>query len=135
MADEETPPAESELLRSVQSRMARLLAPSIWEYEVANALNLAVCRGRVPDAGAREALAILRGLDVEIADFELVADQAWRIALEHRVTIYDASYVALARTRGCEFCTGDKRLARVAAKEGVARWAGNGGALPPASNA
>jgi predicted nucleic acid-binding protein len=135
MADEETSPAEWALLQSVQSGRCRLLAPSIWDYEVANGLRLAVLRGRLPEAEAPDALTVLRGLEVEIVDFASLAEHAWRIALRRRVTIYDAAYLALARARTCELCTRDNRLAKVAEEEGVAQWAGNGGALPPASNA
>ena len=38
---------EAEVLRAHQERRIGLLAPSVWEYEVANALRSAVRRGRV----------------------------------------------------------------------------------------
>jgi predicted nucleic acid-binding protein len=90
-----------------------LAAPSLLGFELAN-VCLTKCR-RYPDqrpaflAGFQ-----LRGqLDIE----EVAVDHAGvlELALETGLTVYDASYLWLARRLGAELVTLDKELARVQA--------------------
>ncbi|MHB0936135.1 MAG: type II toxin-antitoxin system VapC family toxin [Armatimonadota bacterium] len=42
--------------------------------------------------------------------FSTYLERALEIALASRITVYDASYVALAESLGCQLVTGDSRL-------------------------
>jgi len=85
------------------------VAPELLRYEVGNVL--------VRGAGLDEAAARSgheRFLALEIQTFALGDDEyrdALNLALRHGITVYDASYVALARALGVQFATADRRLA------------------------
>lgn len=98
------------------------LVPSLWRLEVANTLLVAQRRGRI-DADFRKAA---------IADFMMMpvtVDQetdihAWRdtidLADRFALTVYDATYLELARRRGLPLATLDKALRAAAERAHVA---------------
>lgn len=112
------PDERSEMADSILSLHERgeldLIAPTLWHYEVANALSRAVVRGRITQAEGHRSLQMLIGMDLQSADFDALAARAWEISVSRPVSLYDAAYVALAETRGCELYTCDTELARVA---------------------
>lgn len=98
------------------------IAPAIWSLEVANGLRMAIRRGRID----RVDLPRLRGVIADLG-VELVADPAddtfsttLALALEHDLTVYDASYLGLAQRRGLPLATGDARLLMACERAGVA---------------
>lgn len=121
--DDEEAVAEAVALRdaAVDGRV-RLLAPTLWIYELANGLVSAVRRGRLATVTGTRALGHLRAIGVELADPD-PAD-TYREAVAHGISAYDAAYVALARALGAPLVTGDRPLAR--AVRGVeVRWIGD----------
>ena len=90
--------------------------------EVANAIwKHAVLRGAINVANALELYKVLKMLlgDVIIIEpQEKYMDEALRIALENRITLYDALYIAQALSKG-GLLTADDGQARVAEKLGV----------------
>ncbi len=95
--------------------------PALWRLEVANVLEMGVRRGR-HDAAFRDAtladLALLPiGLDPE------TDRHAWgattRLAARHRLTLYDAAYLELARRGGLPLATLDQELRAASLAEGV----------------
>ena len=109
------PPALS-ALNSVRREGAYV--PSLWHYEVRNALLVAQRRGRIPDGGVWEGLNALRRIHVE-TDQETDLDAAMELALAHRLSFYDALYLELARRRRLPLATRDAALARAARAEGL----------------
>ena len=95
--------------------------PALWRLEVANVLEMGVRRGR-HDAAFRDAsLADLALLPVRL---DPETDQhAWgataRLAARHRLTLYDAAYLELARRRELPLATLDRDLRTAAASEGM----------------
>ena len=87
-----------------------LVAPELLHYEVANVL---VRGAQLPAADALEAYERFAALEIETYSLGH-AEYAGAVSLaaEHRVTVYDASYAALAQTLRCPFVTADRRLAR-----------------------
>jgi predicted nucleic acid-binding protein len=95
--------------------------PSLWRLEVANILEMGVRRGR-HDAAFRDAtLADLALLPVNI-DPE-TDRQAWgatlQLAERHRLTLYDAAYLELAKRRSLPLATLDIDLRAAASAEKV----------------
>ncbi len=86
-----------------------IIAPSLLHYEVLNALH---CKKlfMLP-----ELCEISSALDSYSFDLRQLNDEcaktALRIAAENSVSIYDASYAALARIESAPFYTADRRLA------------------------
>lgn len=94
---------------------------SLWRLEVANILEMGVRRGR-HDAAFRDAtLADLALLPVHI-DPE-TDRHAWtatlRLAERHRLTLYDAAYLELAKRRDLPLATVDIDLRAAASVESI----------------
>lgn len=116
---DETTPAIDSVFDTVAQQGA--FVPTLWRLEVANILEMGVRRNR-NDANFRDAT--LSDLDLLpiIADVETDA-QAWRttlqLAIRHRLTLYDAAYLELAKRRGLPLATLDYELRSAAQAESV----------------
>ena len=86
-----------------------LTAPEILPAETSNALRRLELSGRISAAEATLAYGDLQRLDLELFPFAPLAQRIWD--LRHRITIYDAWYVALAEALECPLATLDNRLA------------------------
>jgi predicted nucleic acid-binding protein len=88
-------------------------APQLLAFEVANVLRRLATAGRLVDEVASLAHQDLLRLDLVLWPYLPLAEEAWRA--RGSVSVYDASYVALARLLGAPLLTLDERLARTAA--------------------
>lgn len=86
-----------------------LTAPEILPAETSNALRRLELSGRISVAEATLAYGDLQRLDLELFPFAPLAQRIWD--LRHRITIYDAWYVALAEALECPLATLDNKLA------------------------
>jgi predicted nucleic acid-binding protein len=95
--------------------------PALWRLEIANVLEMGVRKGRC-DAAFRDAVF------ADLALLPIAVDQetdrhAWgstaKLAAKHRLTVYDAAYLELARRRGLPLATLDNELRAAAAAEDV----------------
>jgi predicted nucleic acid-binding protein len=94
--------------------LLRLLAPDLIYAEFGNVLwKKHSFQGLSPeDAGA--ALSAFRRLPLLITPAADLLDEAYRLAVAHRRSVYDALYLALSRREGCRFVTADERLVNAA---------------------
>lgn len=102
------------LLDSLQFRAA--VVPSLWRWEVGNALLMAERRQRIGREAADRFMQLLRQLPIH-ADAEALdraLDETCRLAREHELTTYDAAYLELARRLGLPLATRDEALVRAA---------------------
>ena len=100
---------------------AILWVPSLWWYEIANALLMAERRGRLKEAEPLRLLELYRSLPLE-TDAASGPDALWRfrtLGREHGLTAYDASYLELAARRSLALASLDKTLIMAARKVGV----------------
>lgn len=97
-----------ELLAEHQDGLLTLAAPTHLLLEVANAL----WSHHASAEQIQRALDLLLGLRVHLVppDESLLA-RASALAVEHRITVYDAVFAALAEQLGCELITEDRALA------------------------
>lgn len=86
------------------------LAPHLLDLEVASALRALSRRGEIPEPVARSALRQLASLPITRIPHEPLLARCWE--LRDNLTVYDASYVALAETTGATLLTSDRRIAR-----------------------
>lgn len=118
--DDERTNATDELLDRVVDAGAE--APALWPLEILNALTIAERRGRIRSDQRQRLSGFLRDLPVNV-DGE-TASRAWtdtsRLAVRHRLTIYDASYLELALRLSLPLATLDKDLSAAADAAGVA---------------
>ena len=116
---EETTPAVRQVFEDIAERGA--VVPGLWWLEVANSLTVAVRRTRIDADFRRAALNDLALLD--ITTDQQTASQAWSetlsLADQHRLTVYDAAYLELARRRGLPLATLDQALRDAAAAVGM----------------
>ena len=89
-----------------------VIAPSIFRSEVTNALHQSCRHGHLSRSDAAEALDILLSL-VAIRDPIELYSRALVLAGDMALgSTYDALYVALAESEGCDMWTADQRLVR-----------------------
>jgi predicted nucleic acid-binding protein len=93
---------------------ADLFAPALIRYELAN-----VCLKKIRERPSErtQILAAFGTLDgFGILEMQTVFEQGIEVAENSRLTLYDASYLWLARSMNVELVTLDARLERAAAK-------------------
>lgn len=93
-------------------RQEQVHAPQLLPLEVIQALRRHFPAGGSGDWRAREALEDLEDMKLELHGHEALLPRIWD--LRHRLTAYDAAYLALAESLGCALLTRDRALARVA---------------------
>ena len=92
--------------------------PSLWWYEIRNVLIVNERRGRKTETKSSEFLSFLAGIPIEI-DRSPVGADLLTLARRHRLTVFDAAYLELARRRREPLATLDRKLAAAAAAESV----------------
>ena len=116
--DEQTAATQALLDRVVQYGA---VAPSLWRFEIANVLAMAVRRKRIAPDFREEALRDLALLDIAIDPG--CDGQAWtttiRLADLYALTAYDAAYLELAQRLRLPLATLDSALAKAAQAAGV----------------
>ena len=89
---------------------ATLIAPELLDVEVASVLRRAEMSGALDEERAAEALEDLSTWGVRRVSHRLLLREAWRY--RHRVTAYDAVYLAAARLFDATVLTTDGPLSR-----------------------
>ncbi len=114
MPDEVRPASMSE------TAAGRMLVPSIWPYEVANALRNGLRRQRVSAQQVAIVCTRLEDLSIEaVGGADIGTRQRFVAAQTHQLTAYDAAYVELALSLRCPLATLDANLADAARRAGV----------------
>lgn len=126
---EPTAPEVSRILRTAAASSTRRLVPPFFWLEVVNVLAR---RYRYPSAALMQALADLDELRLETVEqgrpeLLLVVDLVER----HRLTAYDATYLALAQTADARLLTADRRLAEAAGRRAILLGGGDAIAEEP----
>lgn len=113
------------LLADFLSGKLMLTAPPLFGYEVANALNSAVMRNRISFDDAKNALWDFYQLTIPCVGYPDHLQDSFDLARSCSCSVYDASYLSLARNLGIPFVTGDKRLgSKVEARFRWVHWIG-----------
>ena len=106
----------------------QLIAPAFFEVETDSILRQKVSlRQELTLEQAQRAFASLQGLPIKTIHVPQQRQRAWEIAREFQLpTVYDATYLALAELRQCEFWTADEKLFKqVRDKLTFVQWLGN----------
>ena len=85
-------------------------APHLLDLEVLSALRGMLRRGEISGSAANLARRDLEALPVTRASHKQLLERCWD--LRDNLSVYDASYVALAEILGATLLTADQRLAR-----------------------
>jgi predicted nucleic acid-binding protein len=116
---DETTPAILNVFERVKTEGAWI--PALWRWEVANALQMNVRRGRHGADFRDAALSNLVWFPIRVdAQAE---PEAWLgallIAERHGLTVYDAAYLEIAQRRNLPLATLDGQLRTAAESEGI----------------
>ncbi len=115
--DDEDHPVAALALERIRADEA--IAPSLWWFEVRNTLIVNERRGRLSEA---DTAVFLR----ELSRFGVMFDRTPQetailtFARQHRLTVYDASYIELAQREAIPLATLDNHLRKAAAALGIA---------------
>ena len=110
------------------SEETQLIAPVFFEIETDSILRQkASLRRELTADQAQLAFASLRALPIKTKHSAEQRERAWEIAREFQFpTVYDATYLALAELRRCEFWTADEKLFKASEKQiNFVQWLGN----------
>ncbi len=104
-------------------RKFNAIVPSLWRWEIQNALLVAERRGRVEIEIVNTLLADLDRLPITVTDAPRTALAAAELTLARRydVSAYDAAYLELSLRTGLPLITRDRKLA-VAARDLGLLW-------------
>jgi len=118
--EDESTPFTERVLDALTSG-AEAISPSIWPFEVANALLLAERRNRISVAQVTALLRRIRQLPIAIEPINTdgAFDRIMNAARQQQLTAYDASYLELALRESLPLATLDDKLMRAARSAGV----------------
>ena len=88
----------------------RLVAPELIDLEVASVFRRQLLAGRIESRRAEQAMADLADLPLRRVAHRQLLGRCWQ--LRANLTVYDASYVALAELLDLVLVTGDVRLSK-----------------------
>ena len=101
-------------------RAATVVAPAHWPLEVANMILMAWRRRRITDAQRLSASIVAQTIiATSLVEESPPLGTVITLALDHKLTVYDASYVDIGRRHGCPLLTDDADMKAAAKKLGV----------------
>jgi predicted nucleic acid-binding protein len=115
--DDEDHPDASAAFERMQAEEG--VVPGLWWFEVRNILIVNERRRRIAESDTAAFLLNLSLLRLR-ADQSPDENAVLRLARSHRLSVYDAAYLELARREGLPLATLDGDLRKAAAGEGVA---------------
>ena len=110
LRDEEATSQADALLEDFLAGKLALHTPTLFDYEIANALRVAVTRQRLSEQDAAMALTDFAQYTIVRYDFTGIASLTFHLSGQYQRSAYDSAYLALAQLQGVWFFTGDKRL-------------------------
>ncbi len=126
LADEEYSQPALVLLNKYVSFELEIVAPSLLEYEVLNGLQIAKKRGRIEQDKTIMAVEGFLCLEIEKKDISSFYPRIMHFSEAYNLTVYDASYLAVADEKGIELVTADKNLYNRVKKDlKWIKWLGN----------
>ena len=113
--------AKSDLLLERAANLEPLYVPSLWPWEMMNALAVAVRRQRITQEKAASFLSLLSNFDFRISEPPTIVDmpRLSALAAQHKLTAYDAAYLDLSLRIMLPLATLDGDLTKAALAEGV----------------
>ncbi len=109
LAEPDSPKAR-QLRDDFRNQIHELLAPVVFEVEIAHALTRAERQGRIAVPQAGLFWADIMSTPPQLEPSGPLLPRAIQISSSARIGVYDCLYIALAEREGCPFVTADARL-------------------------
>ena len=90
------------------SDQEQITFPDLLILELANLLRFSRIYNQTDIIKAVESIENM-DIDIVVPTFEVIKDSV-RMAVENDLTVYDAVYISLAESLGCDFITADEKL-------------------------
>lgn len=107
---------DSDIARSLLAESEKgsllLLAPSLWEYEIINALAVAVRRGKITSRRSNALFDILWEAKPELIELSDLSKPCLENAKKYEISGYDSAYVTLAKENNIVLVSSDASLVR-----------------------
>ena len=129
LVDEEDSDRAHAILQGWVAQGVTRIAPRLLPFEVSNVLHRRVLRGELELGDSARMIGRLLESSLELRQPPNLHARALQIASRLRQgAVYDAHYLALAESAGCDLWTADKRLYRAASPSiDRVRWIGEFG--------
>lgn len=108
-AEEDSPQALS-ILKSCEAKKLTLLAPLLWEYEIANALVTAVARKKITFPRSLKFLKFFLKSKPQLLSIGDEYKLCLTLAQKYRLSAYDSSYLTLAKAAKTILVSADAKL-------------------------
>jgi predicted nucleic acid-binding protein len=108
LAEPDSPNAR-QLRADFQNAIHDLLAPDVFQVEIAHALTRAERQGRIATSHAAILWADVLSTSPQMEPSGPLLPRAIETSSAARVGVYDCLYIALAERNGCELVTGDDK--------------------------
>jgi predicted nucleic acid-binding protein len=128
VVDSDLSPLASRVWARLIAAGASFFAPGLWAYETTSVIRKFNAAGKITEAEAGQALAILNQMPVELIPDSLKLRQSalgWAVRLRQKAA-YDGFYLAAAEQLGAELWTADQALVNNARQVGAdwVHWIG-----------
>lgn len=113
------------MLTDFKDGRLELISPDLFAYEIANAIHIAVAKGRLPEEEGVGAISDILSVGITLYEPADVG-HAFTLARTYGRSVYDCAYLSLAMKEGCFLYTADKRLFNaLKGRLDCVRWVGD----------
>src|SRR4030043_1601321 len=103
--DEEVTSSATALLEDFVEGKIELIVPTLFPYEIINAINVAINRKRIGEEVGYRALNYITSLGIGLRNFDNLIELTFYMARQYGLSSYDSAYMALAEKEKCDFLT------------------------------
>jgi predicted nucleic acid-binding protein len=114
----------NQFLRDYMTGAVQIIVPDLFWLEIGNVLWKAARRGMLTPALAQRGLEAMINRGFPTVPSRAVLPEALTIAVDFGRTVYDSTYVALAKATGSQLLTADERLVNALGSRFPVRWLG-----------
>lgn len=118
--EEEDSDIARSLLDAYEKRTVLLLAPSLWEYEIVNAISVALRRGKMTSHRSALFFSLLLKASPELIALSDMIRPCLANARKYNISGYDSAYVTLAKEQGIVLISSDEKLVASVADKKIA---------------
>jgi len=110
--DEEDAIIAKKILLDYLSGNVMLVAPNLWVYEVANGIRSAVLSKRISEEKSHQLLDLVLKAKPALFPMEQIMGGCLINSNKYQISIYDSSYLTLAKQHRVKFITRDEKLVK-----------------------